>query len=215
MPNSSISSSSRSSTSDKGFSAKTRGFLRGGIAGGQDQEENSKTGPTTQPSQDIPPQQTSQLSIQQKLDVLEGVLNKVEASKPTQAALPETQVSSGRKEASIEGSTAPSFEQSAGIQYVEEEKTPELSPEVEKYIQEVKQQQQKAPREIVIADVDQDLADQEDYVSEPVIVVPITPEIEKKGKRKPPKFSVRWLVEWSRKIVKMFAGKVVYRQVKG
>lgn len=107
-----------------------------------------------------------------------------------------------------------SVEQAAGIQYVEEEKSPELSPEIEKYIQEVKKQQEKAPREIVIADDAADLPDQEQYVSEPVVVVPITPEIEKKGKSKPPKFSVRWLVEWSQKIIKMFAGKVVYRRVK-
>lgn len=106
-----------------------------------------------------------------------------------------------------------SVEQAAGIQYVEEEKSPELSPEVEKYIQEVKKQQEKAPREIVIADDAADLPNQEQYVSEPVVVVPITPEIEKKGKSKPPKFSVRWLVEWSQKIIKMFAGKVVYRRV--
>ncbi len=108
-----------------------------------------------------------------------------------------------------------SVEQAASIQYVEEERSPELSPEVEKYIEEVKKQQKKAPREIVIADDDANLPNQEQYVSEPVVVVPITPEIEEKGKRQPPKFSVRWLVEWSQKIIKMFTGKVVYRRVEG
>ncbi len=118
----------------------------------------------------------------------------------------------GSRKESPESSGGLGIEQAASIQYVEEEKSPEMSPEVEKYLNEVKEQQEKAPKEIVIADDRQNLPSQEQYVSEPVIVLPITPEIEKKGSRKPPKFSIRWLVEWSQKIIKMFAGKVIYRQ---
>ncbi len=122
--------------------------------------------------------------------------------------LDQSPVSSTRKE--IEGASQQSIEQGANVQVVEVEKSPELSLEVEKYLQEVHDDKDQAPKEIAIADEIANLPTQNQFVSEPVIVVPITPEIEKRGKRKSPKFSIRWLVEWSQKIIKMFAGKVVY-----
>jgi len=118
-------------------------------------------------------------------------------------------VSSVRKEAVVSSQNA--VERGASIQAVETERSPELSPEVEKYLQEVHQEKDQAPKEIVLDDV-ANLPSDNQFVSEPVIVVPITPEIEKKGKRKSPKFSIRWLVEWSQKVIKMFSGKVVYLQ---
>jgi hypothetical protein len=45
-----------------------------------------------------------------------------------------------------------------------------------------------------------------------VVVLPITEEVEEAGKKKNPNFSIRWLVEWSQRIIKMFAGKVVYKR---
>lgn len=99
----------------------------------------------------------------------------------------------------------------AGIQAVEQTPPKELPPEVEKYIQKVEDKQQ-LPQEVVVAQNDQQLPADNDYVSQPVVVLPITPEIEKLGKRKSPKFSIRWLIEWSKKIIKMFSGKVIYRQ---
>jgi len=158
-------------------------------------------------------------NLDKKLDLFESALAEVEAQRQFQsvdspqqpAQLVQSLVSAGRKEASPVDVNA--IEQTANIQYVETEKSPELSPEVEKYINEVREDQAKAPREIVIADVTQDLPVDNQYVAEPVIVLPITPEIEKKGKRKSPKFSLRWLVEWSQKIIKAFSGKVIYRDV--
>jgi len=44
--------------------------------------------------------------------------------------------------------------------------------------------------------------------------LPITKKEDKEGRKKSPKYSFRWLVEWSHKIIKVFAGKVIYRQVK-
>jgi hypothetical protein len=46
-----------------------------------------------------------------------------------------------------------------------------------------------------------------------VIVLPITPATEDAGERKNPKWSIRWLVEWSRKLMKAFSGKIIYREV--
>lgn len=119
-------------------------------------------------------------------------------------------LSSSRKE-SGGGRGFNSNEQMASVQYVEKEKSPELSPEVESFIEQV-QKDESAPKEIVIADAQSTMPADDQYVSERVVVLPITPEIEKKGKRKSAKFSVRWLVEWSQKIIKMFEGKVMYRE---
>ena len=166
--------------------------------------------------------QVSPENLDKKLDLFESALAEVETQRqfqsvdsPQQPAQPaqlvQSPVSAGRKEASPVDVKV--IEQTANIQYVEAEKSPELSPEVEKYINEVREDQTKAPKEIVIADATQDLPVDNQYVAEPVIVLPITPEIEKKGKRKSPKFSLRWLVEWSQKIIKTFSGKVIYRDV--
>jgi len=101
-------------------------------------------------------------------------------------------------------------ETGAGLQYVEQEKQPEIPPEVEKFVNKIDQEKIESPKEIVVADQQQDMQNQH-YAAEPVVVLPITPELEKKNKNKSPKYSVRWLIEWSQKIVKMFAGKVIYR----
>ncbi|MCC6711657.1 MAG: hypothetical protein IT416_04895 [Candidatus Pacebacteria bacterium] len=98
-----------------------------------------------------------------------------------------------------------------GAQQVETEPTPEIPPEVESYLQKVEQHTNTAPPEIVIADGSNTQPNNHNYPAQPVVVLPITPEIEKQGANKSPKFSVRWLVEWSRKIMKMFSGKVIYR----
>lgn len=98
-----------------------------------------------------------------------------------------------------------------GIQVVEVEPTPEISPEVEAYVQKAVQSDQ-MPQEIVIADNPSAVPNTLHHQKQPVIVLPITPETEKKARFKSPKFSIRWLVEWSRKIMKMFFGKVIYRQ---
>ena len=98
-----------------------------------------------------------------------------------------------------------------GAQQVEVEPTPEIPPEVESYLQKVEDHSATAPKEIVIADGSNTQPNDHNYPSQPVVVLPITPEMEKEGAHKNPKFSVRWLVEWSKKIMKVFSGKVIYR----
>lgn len=98
-----------------------------------------------------------------------------------------------------------------GAQQVEVEPSPEIPPEVESYLQKVEDHANTAPKEIVIADGSNTQPNNHNYPSQPVVVLPITPEIEKQGANKSTRFSVRWLVEWSRKIMKMFSGKVIYR----
>ncbi len=118
---------------------------------------------------------------------------------------------SGAKEAIDGGSSIDQgIAETPGLQYVETEKNPEIPVEVEGFIKRVESQSQDNPPEIIIADGSGE-SDAVDYPSRPVIVLPITEEIEDQGLKKGPAYSVRWLVEWSHKIIKMFAGKVVYK----
>jgi hypothetical protein len=108
----------------------------------------------------------------------------------------------------------PAMDQVPGVQYVEEEKTPErpeIPPEVESYLQEVGNNKDQIPQEVVIGD-QQTIHPTTKYLAQPVIVLPITPEVEKQGATKSAQFSVRWLVEWSRKMMKVFSGRVVYKK---
>lgn len=119
---------------------------------------------------------------------------------------------SPRKEVAAEGASSSSAApiEAGPLQAVESEKQPELPVEVEGYLQQVDDHQDDIVHEVVIADGSTEDA-QLNYPSQPVIVLPIDEAMEKKARFKGPKYSIRWLVEWSHKIIKMFAGKVVYR----
>ena len=102
-------------------------------------------------------------------------------------------------------------EQTAGAAPVETEISPEISPEVEAYLEKVEEQQSKIPEEIVLADDGQTLSTKP-HIAQPVIILPITEQEEDEGAKKSPTFSFRWLVEWSRKLMKKFTGEVIYRE---
>ncbi len=104
------------------------------------------------------------------------------------------------------------IEAGGSTQQVEYEPNPELPPEVEGYLNKTEQHQDQAPPEVVIGATSTALPTDRNLPSQPVVVLPITPEIEKAGMKQTPKFSIRWLVEWSHKIMKMFVGKVIYFQ---
>jgi len=104
------------------------------------------------------------------------------------------------------------IEAAAGIQVVEQEKNPEIPVEVEGFLQHVEDHASEAPQEIVLADLQQSALPTK-VPKKAVVVLPITPEAEKAAKWKNTKFSVKWLVEWSKKIMKIFEGTVIYRPV--
>ena len=104
------------------------------------------------------------------------------------------------------------IETAQAIQYVEHEPQPEIPPEVDGFLKRAQDHVAQAPQEIVVADGSTDAPVGNNYPSQPVVVLPITEEMEKKGQHKSPKFSIRWLVEWSHKIMKKFVGKVIYRE---
>jgi hypothetical protein len=105
----------------------------------------------------------------------------------------------------------PAIDQVPGIQHVEHEKNPDLPPEVESFLQKVENHHEQLPQEVVIADQLNPIPTTK-YLAQPVIILPITPEVEKKAKWQSSNTSVRWLLEFSYKIMKMFSGKVIYRQ---
>lgn len=94
---------------------------------------------------------------------------------------------------------------------IELNKEVEMPVEVESYIQEVVNSRDQLPTEIVIADDGADISLKQ-YPSQPVVVLPISEKIEKEGANKSPVFSVRWLVEFSRKLMKIFSGAVIYKE---
>ncbi len=103
-----------------------------------------------------------------------------------------------------------SVDAGGAVQHIETERNPEVPVEVEGFLQRVEDFSAQEPQEVVIADGTSEQATT-NYPSRPVIVLPITEEEEKAGKKKSPRYSIRWLVEWSHKVIKMFAGKVIYR----
>ena len=168
------------------------------------------------------PQNTPQLdsSNSAKLDTFDSVLDQVESSSSdyttlgalaSEANAPKTAAPAGaaRKE-KLEGTAVPSVE-SGGITYVEQEPQPEIPVEVESFLKRVDDSADKIRQEIVLADAQLATQNQK-HPAKPVIVLPITPAIEKSAQGKSTKFSVVWLVEWSRKIIKKFLGRVVYKE---
>jgi hypothetical protein len=105
----------------------------------------------------------------------------------------------------------PAIDQAGGVQYVETEKSHELPPEVESFLQKVEDNIDQVPHEIVLTD-QQTGQSLPRVLAQPVVVLPITAKMEEEGKKKNTSHSLRWLVEWSWKLMKVFTGKVVYRQ---
>lgn len=164
-----------------------------------------------------PQTKTQSPSQDTALDVADTVISQVLARRAEQAEQAENAAalsSAGQKEreTALSPDTS-SLEAATGIQVVEQERQPELPPEVDGFLQHVESHADQAPAEIVLGELAEDNLPK-NVPKQSVIVVPITPEIEEVGAKKNPTFSVRWLVEWSQKLIKMFQGKVVYRQVK-
>jgi hypothetical protein len=103
-----------------------------------------------------------------------------------------------------------SGEMPSGMQSVETLRTPEIGPEIEKYIEEVKESPDQLPHEVVVAG-QKVVMPAQGFVAQPVVVLPMTQkEFDESGKASPDE-SKRWLHVWTEKIIKMFAGSVTFR----
>jgi len=187
-------------------------------------EESKKPSSTQKPEPQQPVEEPKEESVQKPpLPQEEPLAEIVQPQQPMGAvaqvlpqALHQTPTpptpQSSKKETFVSAYTAPETtpDFGGGVQVVEQEKSPEVPPEVESFLQHAQDHAAKLPEEIVIAD-NQEISKVTHHPKTPVLVLPITPEEEKLGKKKSPKFSIRWLVEWSYKMMKKFSGKVVYR----
>lgn len=174
--------------------------------------------PTTSPTNTVVQDDT----VQQNLRTFEEVLDEIQNTVPhgivqavdqaTDTLNPQQQLVRSSKER-VEPTSAPDAMSidAGGVHIVEQEKNPEIPVEVESFLQRVEDHHETAPTEVVIADGTSEVLTNS-YPSRPVIVLPITQAEEQEGAKKSPKFSFRWLVEFSHKIIKMFTGKVIYRQ---
>lgn len=89
----------------------------------------------------------------------------------------------------------------------------EIAPEVAVYLERVQDHEEEAPKEVVLATGIEDLpSEAHPPVAKPVIVIPITPQTAKEAKNKSPKYSIRWLWEFCKKMMRMFKGAVIYRE---
>lgn len=204
--------------------------LRSSFSSVQPSVSLSQAGPTS--GQPVNSDQSTGVNVGDALAIADQVLTDIETRTPSQggsaSVLPQvlptvvqqstdtlnpSYAGPSAKE-TLEGTTSPdvkAIDAGAGVQYVEQERNPEIPVEVESFIQKIDDNQDQLPTEIVIADGTVPVP-QPHFPTHKVVVLPITPEIEAVGDKKDPSWSVKWLVEWSQKIMKMFTGHVIYRQ---
>lgn len=172
----------------------------------------------TQTSPQAPHQQQFPVSPQQPIAARQQNVGMVAQATPTAVdqAMYQQQVqmaqASGGSTAKETVSAGPAVEAGATLQYVENEPNPEISPEVSEYLQHAEDHHKGEPHEVVVGEAQQDVPLATNMPKKSVVVLPITEEVDKKGGRKGPLHSVRWLVEWSRKLIKKFSGEIIYRQ---
>lgn len=113
------------------------------------------------------------------------------------------------KETMPAGQFEPSADVGSGVQTVEELRSPEIPVEVEKYLQEVRANQDQIPAEVVITDP-QSFTVTTPPMAKPVIVLPMTKQEYQAAKKSSVRTSKRWLGTWVEKLLKMFRGEVVF-----
>ncbi|HZZ98562.1 MAG TPA: hypothetical protein VFG51_01385 [Candidatus Saccharimonadia bacterium] len=99
-----------------------------------------------------------------------------------------------------------------GAQAVEHERTPEISPEVEAWVEQIHDEANKTPEKIVVADSTVNNLTG-NYAAEPIVVLPLTKPGIQQGMKHPVTDSVKWLAVWCLRVIKKFHGSVVYRPV--
>jgi hypothetical protein len=168
----------------------------------------------TQLTESSPLQEIAQETAQEPMDPFAAAVpTAVEEVAQVQDLNPEYPVGGSAKEVSPIHVTVehPAVDLAPGVQYVETEKSHELPPEVEGFLQTVEDHQDQIPQEIVLANPQTGQALPR-VMAQPVVILPMTQKIEDAGKSKSTTYSVRWLIEWSWKMMKVFSGKVIYRE---
>lgn len=128
-----------------------------------------------------------------------------------QQAQPQEKSGTSKERADAAWSVEAAVQESGGmLAAVEQEKQPEITAELESYLQRVEHNQESPAKELAQL-IPLVAATTAPAATELVRVLPVTKTTAAVGRTKNPKFSIRWLIEWSDKLVKMFRGKIAYR----
>jgi len=178
---------------------------------------------------DFSHEELADMTNQQKLATFEAVLDQIEQDQAADSTPPITDstsvaspntlddpveqlAASGNKhKEQLEGFGIYSPELPGGMQQVEAEPSPEISAELESFLQRTEKPEQLHVEQQLQEFAAQAAMDQATSAQK-MKVLPITKEQEIIGLKKSPAFSLRWLVEFSQKITKIFTGKAIYRQ---
>lgn len=109
-------------------------------------------------------------------------------------------------------------ESAESIKPAENLATPEMN-ELSKELQEVSKETKEQREQAEIAAKQQEISNLAALSAtpvavsdKPVVVLPITEKSKEEAKFKSTKYSVRWLIEWCKKVAKIFSGAVVYKE---
>jgi hypothetical protein len=155
----------------------------------------------------VPVFDQSQATDDRPLAAMNVMMNQVAQDDPLNPPNPSASLTKESAPLTVEASG----EMPAGVQSVEQLRSPEISPEVEKYIEEVREEPSQFPQEVVLAD-QRMVQPTGGFVAQPVIVLPMTQEEFEEAKKASPDTSRRWLAEFTEKIKKMFIGSVIFRE---
>lgn len=148
--------------------------------------------------------------IQDRTPPASGVVAQTVLSQAAQApvSVPSPQSPSSSKEAKVLSSESPLYIETVGAEAIEKEPIPE---EVEQYIEKVETNVEAPPPEIVVADKTA-VQPTGTYAAQPVFVLPLGEVEMKQGFHKGIHESIRWLSTWCKRVMKIFKGRVVYRE---
>lgn len=175
------------------------------------------------------------LELDPNLDLLDGLVAETVAAQAVapQALTPQTTSPTRAKEIlsttnqDVLGAVEQTTEVAADVQETgvennseflptaESSEVQELTKELQEVSKETKEQREQAliqEKQKAINDLAAASATPVAITDKPVVVLPITAKSREEAKFKSTKYSVKWLWEWSQKIIKMFSGAVVYKE---
>lgn len=116
---------------------------------------------------------------------------------------------------STEANSVVESSQESPAEFISNPELTELSKEIKEVSQETKEQREQALIKEKQKEIDNLATEATTPVAvsnRPVVVLPITAQSKEEAKFKTTKYSVRWLIEWCKKVAKMFSGAVVYKE---
>ena len=183
----------------------------------QPSDSQSNKQPSNQPTSDLSnsgsqSSLTNGLTNLQKIEAMETALDQTRDRNSDQTPTP-SQAGGNRQKEQFEGSGLATQELIGEMRAVESEPSVEISPELESFLKQAEKPDQKQVEQ-QLKELAEQTAQETAASPQAMKVLPLTKEQSELGQKKSPKFSIRWLVEFSEKISKIFVGRAVYRQEK-